>query len=78
MTSCWKQGGKQEAVAACLLSTGQREIGQGCSQSNTRMQTLGKSHGSIRTLSCSLLMGRGSDPEFKTPQIITLILNVMY
>lgn len=71
MTGCWKQGGKQEAVAACLLSTGQREIGQCCSLSNTQMQTLGKSHGSISTLCCSLLTGRGSDPKFKTPRIMT-------
>lgn len=41
MTGCWRHCGKQEAVAASLLSTGQTEMGQ-C-------------HGNVSMLYCSRL-----------------------
>jgi len=72
MTGCWRQGRKQKAVAASLLSTGQTEMGQCCSQSNAWMQALGKSHGDVSALYCSCLRrGRESDPKSQNPQILT-------
>lgn len=71
MTGCRRHCGKQGAVAASLLSTGQTEMGQCCSRSNAGMRALGEPWQCQRVIVQSSEEGRERDPKHQYSQILT-------